>query len=1015
MLANFSRPFLTVAASWGQDPVVSLTWQNISLDLGTTVLPFFNVIVNKVVDKEYVSPDEYLIYTIRVYNLGQSRIDAKIIRLRDTLDPWVDYVPGTTTVAIVNTTYIQAIPDDVTGTAFPLDSVGALIPYKLDPRGGMVDVTFEVKLKPASVIQMSTETIVNTGTMQGTFLPTLPFEAISKVLYKPNITLTNTVYLGNDVAGSSCSSAVEYVEGYLNTDVVYCFKITNNGHTFLNNVTLQDGELTYTTNVGVLAPGASIVVPLVSSILTNLTNIATVNGHPIFKNGTDVPDVSDVNATDPSAVGILPFLPNITLTNTVYLGNDNAGDSCSAAVEYVEGYKSTGVVYCFNITNTGNTYLGNITLANGALSYTKNGIVNLAPGESVLLPYVSSILSNLTNDAIVVGNPVFLDGTDIAGLPDVTATDPSSVGILQYLPNITLTNTVYLGSDSAGASCSAAVEYVEGYKKTDVVYCFNITNNGNTYLGNISLTNGPLVYTNTGFVTLAPGESVLVPFVSNITANLTNIAVVVGNPVLANGTAIPDLEDVTATDPSAVGLLEHKPNITLTNTVYIGSDSAGASCSAALEYVEGYSGTDVVYCFNITNNGSTHLSNITLTNGALVYTETGIATLAPGESILVPFVSNILSNLTNTAVVVGNPVLPNGTDIVDLDDVTATDPSSVGLLQHTADISITNTVYLGGDSAGASCAAAVEFVEGYKGTSVVYCFNVTNTGNTYLSAITISDNALTFNTSGFMTLSPGQSVLVPYVASILSNLTNVAVVTGDPVYSNGTEIPNMVDVTDSDPSEVGILVNVYPPENNQTCLQDRWNETGTTPGEDLICTTKDVYVDSMVSKPITCVLGSLVNVSVSAFISIASTRSDLGWYIAADGGDALEGNCIVEGLEEQYKYYITNTTFGGEVTWLDDECGDVTINGTGAILEVPTFVHATIMCADENKDNKIDLSVCFTWDTQDTDGLCSITSSKQNGGSPHLTPGSSSMCYCESYNIPNSTVVDPNDDVVPCS
>jgi hypothetical protein len=159
----------------------------------------------------------------------------------------------------------------------------------------------------------------------------------------------------------------------------------------------------------------------------------------------------------------------------------------------------------------------------------------------------------------------------------------------------------------------------------------------------------------------------------------------------------------------------------------------------------------------------------------------------------------------------------------------------------------------------------------------------------------------------------------------------------------------------------------------------------------------------------------MVNVSVSAFISIASTRSDLGWYIAADGGDALEGNCIVEGLEEQYKYYITNTTFGGEVTWLDDECGDVTINGTGAILEVPTFVHATIMCADENKDNKIDLSVCFTWNTKDTDGLCSITSSKQTGGSPNLYPGDSSMCYCESYNIPNSTVVEPTDDVVPCS
>ena len=88
--------------------------------------------MNKVVDKEFVSPDEYLIYTIRVYNVGQSRINARMILLKDTLGPWVTYVPNTTTAALVNTTYIQAIPDDVNGTAFPLDGDGAMIPLKLN-------------------------------------------------------------------------------------------------------------------------------------------------------------------------------------------------------------------------------------------------------------------------------------------------------------------------------------------------------------------------------------------------------------------------------------------------------------------------------------------------------------------------------------------------------------------------------------------------------------------------------------------------------------------------------------------------------------------------------------------------------------------------------------------------------------------------------------------------------------------------------------------------------------------
>jgi uncharacterized repeat protein (TIGR01451 family) len=268
--------------------------QGISLDLGTAVLPFANLRVSTVVDKEFVSPGESLIYTIRIFNHGQSAIRTMQIRLFDTLDPWVDYVPGTTTAAVVDSGMVQNITDDNIGTIFPLDETGLFIPLILPRRGGMVDVSFEVKLKPASVIMMEADAIINTGTMQEL-----------NVIYKPNINLSNTVYVGSDSTGSGCSSAVEYVKGGVGADAVYCFLITNSGATYLSNVTLRDDVLAFNkADIKMLAPGESVLVPFKASILSYLTNIATVVGNPVYANGTDITNLADVTATDPSGVGI---------------------------------------------------------------------------------------------------------------------------------------------------------------------------------------------------------------------------------------------------------------------------------------------------------------------------------------------------------------------------------------------------------------------------------------------------------------------------------------------------------------------------------------------------------------------------------------------------------------------------------------------------------------------------------------------------------------------------------------
>jgi uncharacterized repeat protein (TIGR01451 family) len=165
--------------------MVSKPMQGISLDLGTTVLPFTNLRVSTVVDKEFVSPGESLIYTIRIFNHGQSAIRTMQIRLFDALDPWVDYVPGTTTAAVVDSGTVKNITDDNIGTIFPLDETGLFIPLVLPRRGGMIDVSFEVKLKPAFVIMMKAESIINNGTMQEPSGPLVPFDAKSNVIYNP--------------------------------------------------------------------------------------------------------------------------------------------------------------------------------------------------------------------------------------------------------------------------------------------------------------------------------------------------------------------------------------------------------------------------------------------------------------------------------------------------------------------------------------------------------------------------------------------------------------------------------------------------------------------------------------------------------------------------------------------------------------------------------------------------------------------------------------------------------------
>ena len=121
-----------IAVAYGQDGASSTANQPTELDLGTTVLPFPSLVAYKSAEligdfnnNGGIDPDDLLEYTIRVHNSGIVPISN--INLLDTLDPNTTYVADTTTMGGA------AIPDNASGTRFPLDGSGYDIPSTLQP------------------------------------------------------------------------------------------------------------------------------------------------------------------------------------------------------------------------------------------------------------------------------------------------------------------------------------------------------------------------------------------------------------------------------------------------------------------------------------------------------------------------------------------------------------------------------------------------------------------------------------------------------------------------------------------------------------------------------------------------------------------------------------------------------------------------------------------------------------------------------------------------------------------
>jgi uncharacterized repeat protein (TIGR01451 family) len=695
-----------------------------------------------------------------------------------------------------NTAVIYANPECVNST--PLGAAIALV--KTASVGGMVgDVityTFTVTNTGTSTLNNIevTDPMEGLSTLTGSPIPSLAVGASSDITATYTITqadgdegtVTNSAMVTSDegvtdVSGTTIDNdtptvttivqtpAVALVKtatlsgsGILGDVITYTFTVTNTGTSTLNNIVVTD-PMIITSFIG--SPILSLAVGASSDITATYTiTQADIDTGSVTNSATVT---SDEGATDVSGTTIdnntstITTIPAVALVKTATLsGSGILGDV---------------ITYTFRVTNTGTSTLNNIVVTDpmaGLSSLTGSPILSLAVGASSDITATYTITQSdidtgsVTNSALVTAQDP--DGNDITDVSGTTIDNNTST--ITTIPAVALVKTAIVsGTGTLG----------------DVItYTFRVTNTGTSTLNNIVVTD-PMVglssLTGSPILSLAVGASSDITATYTITqsdidtGSVTNSALVTAQDPDGN-----DITDVSGTeidnDTSTITTITQTQQIALVKTAIV-------SGTGAL-------GDVITYIFTVENTGNTTLTNVVVTDPmlGLVITGSPILSLAVGVSSVITGTYTIIQsdidtgNVTNTATATSDE---GATDISGT--ANDNDDSTITTITQTPAIALVKTAIVSGT--------------GILGDVITYTFAVTNTGNTTLTNILVTDPMVGLAISG----SPISSLAVGASSSVIigtytitqsdidtGSVTNSATATSDEGATDvsGTEIDN---------------------------------------------------------------------------------------------------------------------------------------------------------------------------------------------------------------------------------
>ncbi len=172
MLVYVLNVNVKIAAAWAQDPSAATAGQP-GLDVSTLIPPLREGDASKgssvAVDADgdgFRSPGDTLEYDIRTINTARTSINGPFT-IKDDLPVDLNYVPGSTKYRYsVNGAWQAwvAVPDNGSGTAFPLDGTGFSVPGLLGV-GQQIQAVFNATIKNFEDLTPGVTRITNTGSV----------------------------------------------------------------------------------------------------------------------------------------------------------------------------------------------------------------------------------------------------------------------------------------------------------------------------------------------------------------------------------------------------------------------------------------------------------------------------------------------------------------------------------------------------------------------------------------------------------------------------------------------------------------------------------------------------------------------------------------------------------------------------------------------------------------------------------------------------------------------------------
>ncbi|REE24322.1 putative repeat protein (TIGR01451 family)/gliding motility-associated-like protein [Winogradskyella pacifica] len=570
----------------------------------------------------------------------------------------------------------------------------------------------------------------------------------------------------NDENNDSCSDSGE--------TITYTFNVTNEGNTSITTVVLTDAML---GGIIALASGDDDAdneldsdetwiytedYTLVQSDIDSgiLNNQATVTGIDSI-DGSEVTDLSDDNSVleDHPTETILCQSADIAVIKTAVF-NDENNDNCTDSGETI--------TYTFNVTNEGNTSITAVELTDTMLG----GIIALASGDDdaddeldvdeiwVYTANYTVVQSDIeagivSNQATVTGIDS-IDGSIVTDLSDdnsVLEDEATETDLCQTAVIAVIKTGIYNDDNADGC----------GNEGETITYTFSVTNEGNTSITTVELTDTMLG----GTIALASGDddtdneldvdetwiytADYTLLQTDIDAGVVNNQATVTGVDSIDGSTVTDLSDdnsVLEDDATETDLCQSAEIAVVKTGVF--NDENNDSCSDA--------GETITYTFNVTNEGNSSIISVELTDTMLG----GIIALASGDTdadneldaneTWIYTAAYTLTQPDIDAGVVNNQATVTGINIIDSSVLTdLSDDNSVledevteTILCQTTEIAL---IKMGdvNDANNDGCGNVDE--------TITYTFTVTNEGNTTITSVELSDTML----GGIIALASGDT------------------------------------------------------------------------------------------------------------------------------------------------------------------------------------------------------------------------------------------------------------------